>query len=75
MDTGTFCYIAARGSKMYLAKEKPENAKKARKLVWCLWILDISVKFLLSYWILKTVLSYFDLPPIDRLSTMSLMKF
>lgn len=68
MDINTYCGIAARGIKLYLAKESPANAPKARTLLRRLRALDFVVKSLLYYWVLNKVLSYFDVDIYQLLS-------
>lgn len=60
MDLDKYLCASTRGAKIYLAKEKAENAPKARALFWRLYFLDWTVKLLFSCWILKKALSYFD---------------
>lgn len=61
MDVNKYLHACARGMKLYLAKEKAENAPKARALFWRLYFLDWAVKLLFSYWILEKALSYFNI--------------
>lgn len=61
MNVIEYCEVSAYGYKVYLAKEKPENIPKARALYSRLFVLDVAVKLFLSYWILKKVLSYFEI--------------
>lgn len=55
-----YCHVGAYGSKVYLAKENPDNVPQARTLFRRLWFLDVVTKLLLTYWILKKIFSYFN---------------
>lgn len=60
MDVNKYCYNAAYGTKLYLVKEKIEDVPKTRAFYRRLRFLDISTKALLVYWIVKKILTYFD---------------
>ncbi|XP_055309701.1 putative fatty acyl-CoA reductase CG5065 [Sitodiplosis mosellana] len=60
MDMDEYLQNAACGTKLYLCKEKLENIPKARIFCRRLRFLDIFSKTLMTYWIAKKVLSYFN---------------
>lgn len=61
MDITEYCNTAAYGTRVYLAKEKPENTPKARLLYQRLWFLDVSTKLLFTYWMAQKWLTYFNI--------------
>lgn len=60
MDINHYLHDAAYGTRLYLVKEKVEDLPKARKLFIRLRYLDIITKTLCIYWIVKILLTRFN---------------
>lgn len=61
MDVRKYMFTAACGTKLYLTKEKIEDVPKAREFIRRLRFLDIFSKTLMSYWMAKKLLSFFNI--------------
>lgn len=61
MDMNDYCDKGAYGTRLYLVKGKPENIPKAKRLMQRLWYLDVATKSLVTYWLLKKLITYFNI--------------